>query len=237
MAKVAVIGLGRFGSACAKRLYDQGAEVLAIDRSRARIEELKDGVTAAIACDATVRSNLTAYDVGNMDAVVVATASNFETSVLVTLHCHEMGVPRVVVKALNALQSRVLHEVGADQVVMPEEEMGERLADHVLRESIVDFVELPDVYTLRRLAVPEDWYGKSLADLALLPGQRLNVVQIVRTAETAASGDEKVELGYDRIPLPSGETVFLAGDRMDVIGPDEVLQGLSATPSSENGDN
>jgi trk system potassium uptake protein TrkA len=220
MTRVVVIGMGRFGSACARRFYDKGAEVLAIDRSQAVIQRATDTVTAAIACDATERGNLTAYDVGDMDVAVVAMASNFEASVLVTLHCRELGVPLVVAKALNPMQSRVLQEVGAHQVVMPEEEMGERLADHILGQNIVDFVELPTGYSLRRLPVPAAWTGKSLADLELLSSERLNLVQIVRAGEG---------IDEDRfLPLPHGTTVLEAGDLMDVIGQDEILEALES---------
>ncbi len=226
MPKVVVIGLGRFGMACARRLYDQGAEVLAIDRSRHLVEQVQDSVTSAIACDATVGSNLTAYDVGRMDVAIVAMASNFEASVLVTMLCGELGVPRVVAKATNPLQNRVLHEVGAHQVVMPEEEMGERLADHIVRESVVDFVELPDGFSLRRLEVPADWAGSSLAELKLLAGRRLNIIQIVRPVEDGVASNDARDGGVRKIPLPHGETILRAGDSIDVIGQDEDLESL-----------
>ncbi len=227
MPRVAVIGLGRFGMACARRLYDQGAEVLGIDRSHATVNRAKDLVSSAVACDATDRANLEANDIDEVDVAVVAMASNFEASVLVTLHCRELGVPRVVAKAVTHLQNRVLHEVGAHQVVMPEEEMGARLADHVLRESVVDFVELPDGFSLRRLPVPAKWSGSSLRELQLLGKERVNVVQIVRPL---ASRDEQVEHHEGRvrkIPLPDGDTRLEAGDEMDVIGPDDLLDRLA----------
>lgn len=226
MPKIVVIGLGRFGMACAKRLYDQGAEVLAIDRNRHLVDQVKDEVTAAIACDATARGNLEAYGVGGMDVAVVAMGTSFEASVLVTLLCRELGVRRVVAKATNPLQNRVLHEVGADQVVMPEEEMGIRLADHVLRESVVDFVELPGGYSLRRVAVPAKWAGASLNQLHLLSTHRLNIIQIVRDRTAADRRDDPRSGAVEKIPLPHGETVLEAGDRIDVIGPDDVLDSL-----------
>jgi trk system potassium uptake protein TrkA len=229
MPRVVVIGLGRFGSACARRLYDQGAEVLGIDRSRAAVERAQSLVSAVVACDATDRANLEAYDVGTMDAAVVALADNFEASVLVTLHCRELGVPRVVAKAINPLQRRVLHEVGAHQVVMPEEEMGERLADHVLGESVVDFVELPDGYSLRRVPVPEEWAGRSLAELSLLGDRGLNVVQIVRPVDEGDGEQDDAEPGVRKIPLPHGQTVLQARDEIDVIGADENLRELRRT--------
>lgn len=217
MQKVVVIGLGRFGASVAARLYDQGAEVLAIDRNLKRVEVLDDKVSAAIACDATVRENLEAYRVQNMDVAVIAIGNNFESSVLLTLHCKELGVPRIIAKALNPLQEKVLHELGADQVVMPEEEMGVRLAEHILHESVVDFVELPIGYSLRRLDVPTAWVGKTLAELDQLRDEQLMVIQIMRQSTSGKVADPA------RMPMPRGDTLLLAGDRLDVIGTDKVL--------------
>jgi trk system potassium uptake protein TrkA len=217
MQKVVVIGLGRFGASVAERLYGQGAEVLAIDRNLKLVEALDDKVSAAIACDATVRANLEAYRVGNMDTAVIAIGNNFESSVLLTLHCKELGVPRIIAKALNPLQEKVLLELGADQVIMPEEEMGVRLAEHILHESVVDFVELPIGYSLRRIDIPADWVGKTLAELDQLREEKLMLIQVIR--QPATDKDASPE----RIPMPSGDTLLQAADRLDVIGADKVL--------------
>jgi len=191
MKRVAVFGLGRFGISIARHLAANNVEVLAIDRNRKLVEEVADQVAMAISCDATDRVALTAYDLGKMDAVVVAIGSNFESSVLATMLCSEMGVTHIVAKALNERQAKVLTEVGAQRIVMPEEEMGLRLAEHLLHESVVDFVELPMGFSLRRLAVPEPWADRSLADLHLLGQHRLNLVQIVRqTTPTEADAQQ-----------------------------------------------
>jgi len=230
MLKVVVFGLGRFGAAVAATLYEQGAEVLAIDRNLKLVEAIEDQVSVAVACDGTDRANLDAYDVGQMDVAVVGIGTNFEASILVTLLCKEVGVPTIYAKALNPLQARVLREVGADRVVMPEEEMGERLAGHIQRASIVDFVELPEGFSLRRVAVPADWAGKSLKDLKLLGDQRINLIQIVRPllpAETNGKTEEDADENVERIPLPHGEMVLREGDFIDVIGEDKTLRKLS----------
>jgi len=218
MRKVVVFGLGRFGASVATKLYLEGAEVLAIDRNLRLVEQIDDHVSAAVACDATEKANLTAYNIQKMDTAVVAIGNNFEASVLITLLCKEMGVPRIVAKALNPMQQKVLQELGADQVIMPEEEMGIRIAEHILHESVVDFVELPLGYSLRRIDVPEDWLNKSLAELDLPSSEGLVLIQIHRPrAEDRTSEPE-------RITLPHAETVLQADDRIDLIGPDEVLK-------------
>lgn len=223
MLKVAVIGLGKFGSSVAVNLARRGAEVLAVDRRSTLFEAVADDVAVAVGFDATDITNLRAYDVGAMDVAVVAIGTNFEASVLVTMHCKALGVEKVVAKALNNMQESVLRQVGADQVIKPEEDMGARLADHLVTASVVDFVELPAGFSLRRLIVPQDWDGKSLAELNLLGSKRLNLVQIHRRLPPAKEGAEPE---VTKIPLPGGMEVLHAGDAIDVIGPDRELKKL-----------
>jgi trk system potassium uptake protein TrkA len=222
MLKVVVVGLGRFGSTLAVHLSQGGAEVLAIDRSSKLVEAVAEKVTVAVGCDATDVSNLKAYDVGSMDVGVVAIGENFESSILVAMHLKTLGVPLVYAKALNEMQEAVLVRIGADRVIKPEEDMGTRLAGHLLHQSIMDFVELPTGFSLRRIRVPDDWQNQSLADLKLLSRLRLILVQVVRTVGGAREGDEP---SVEKIPLPDGSLVLLAGDEIDLIGPDTELVG------------
>lgn len=221
MSKVVVVGLGKFGRTLAVHLSGQGAEVLAVDRTTKLVEEVADKVTVAVGFDATDLTNLEAYDVGAMDVGVVAIGKNFEASVLVTMHLKNLGVPQVYAKALNDMQESVLRRVGADQVIRPEEDMGERLASHLLHDSVMDFVELPPGFSLHRIRVPDEWVDQSLAELQLLGKFKLNLVQ-VRRSRPAGPGETEATL--DLTPLPDGSMVLRAGDEIDVIGPDEVLK-------------
>jgi trk system potassium uptake protein TrkA len=220
MLKVAVIGLGRFGSAVALKLAGAGAEVLAIDRRTPLIEAVADKVAVAVGFDAADMSNLRAYGVDTMDVAVVAIGQNFEASVQVVMHCKTLGVQRVVAKALNSMQESVLRQLGADQIVKPEEDMGTRLAEHLLTDSVVDFVELPAGFSLRRIKVPADWQEKSLRELDLLGSRRLNIIQIHRPLPVVPPA--KVP-EFAKIPLPGGAEVINPGDLIDVIGPDREL--------------
>lgn len=221
MMKVAVVGLGKFGSAVARALARGGAEVLAVDTNERLVEDVADEVSVAVAFDATDVANLKAYKVGAMDAVVVAMATNFEASVMVTMHCKTLGTKQVYAKALNMMQEGVLRRIGADSVVKPEQDMGIRLADHLLHDRVMEFVQLPEGFALRRVKVPAAWDGKSLAELNLLAAHRLNLVQILRRNPEGAGHDAET-----RIPLPGGKEVLHAGDRIDVIGPDKEVHRL-----------
>lgn len=220
MLKVVVVGLGKFGSTLAVHLSEGGAEVLAIDRSSRLVEAVAEKVTVAVGCDATDVANLEAYDVGSMDVGVVAIGENFESSILVAMHLKSLGVPRVLAKALNGMQEAVLLRIGADRVIKPEEDMGTRLAAHLLHQSIMDFVELPEGFSLKRIRVPAEWRNQSLAELKLLSRLRLNLIQVVRPVAAGGEGD-KPEV--EKIPLPDGSLVLLDGDEVDLIGPDSEL--------------
>lgn len=219
MLKVAVLGLGKFGSAVALELSRLGAEVLAVDRNRRLIEDVSPYVSQAEGFDATEHQMLASRGVGKMDVAVIAVGTNFEASVLITMHCKALGVANVVAKALTEEQEAVLRKVGADHVIKPEEDMGKRLAEHLVNQSIVSFVELPQGFSLRRVKVPAEWVGKALSELRLLSKLRLNLIQVIRPA--AGGQGEPVKL-----PLPSGETVLQEGDLVDVIGADKNLQKI-----------
>jgi trk/ktr system potassium uptake protein len=214
--KVAVIGLGRFGASVARTLHQQGSDVLVLDRNRDRVDELKDEVTLAAACDATERKNLERFDVGNMDVVIVAIGHDFEASVHVTLQCRELGVPKIICKALTTRQKQVLELVGASQVVLPEERMGHWVAENIAHESVVNLVELPEGYVLARVPVIEEWCGRTLEELKLLSKERLCLVQVHRTRDDV----------LERIPLPGGQFQLEAGDDLDVIGPEKAVESI-----------
>ena len=219
MKRVAVFGLGRFGSSVAVTLAQAGVEVLAVDKNRNLVEQVKNDVTEAVSFDATDRDNLESQSVGDMDAVVVGIGDNFEAAVIVTLLCKkELGVERVIAKALNARQRRVLELLGAE-VVQPEEQMGRWLAENLVHDSsVVNFVELPEGFSLLRIRTPAGWEGKTLGELRLLSQQRLNLIQVVRPRPDAEEPE--------KVALPSGQFRLQAGDQLDVIGPVDVLRGF-----------
>jgi trk system potassium uptake protein TrkA len=223
MLKVAVLGLGRFGSSVAMELARLGAEVLAVDRSRRLIEEVSPFVAEAEGFDATDANLLAARGIGKMDVAVVAVGDNFEASVLITMHCKALGVDHVAAKAVNSEQEAVLRKVGADHVIKPEEDMGKRLAEHLVNRSIVNFVELPKGFSLRRMNVPQQWVGKSLAELRLLTEEKVNLIQVLRPVIKEEQDDE-AEIEYEKLPLPGGDMVLRENDRVDVIGTDKSLQ-------------
>ncbi len=222
MERFAVIGLGRFGSRLAKHLAAAGAEVIAIDKDRAIVEDLRDQVTLAIAMDATDEQALKIQGVDQVDCAVVGIGHDFEANALATVLLKSMRVKRVMSRAGNDMQAQILRRIGADSVVSPEDEAADRWSHRLLAPFLIDHVELAEDYALVQLAAPEVWVGKTLAELDLRRRHNVTVVAIRRRVQVSSeSGEDAYEERVVDVPLPTsrvgpGDTLVIAGFNSDV---------------------
>src|SRR5437773_2752568 len=143
-SKFAVIGLGRFGTAIAQTLSQRGAEVLAIDNSEEKTEEIKDDVAYAVTLDSTELKALKSQNIQNMDAVVVAIGENFEALLLTTVLLMELNVKRIIARASGKHQRMILEKLGIEEILSPENEVGIAVAERLLNPTIVTSLQLPD---------------------------------------------------------------------------------------------
>ena len=178
MKSFLVIGMGRFGTAVAQELTELGQEVLAIDENVESVQRIADDVTQVMQGDAQDEAVLGAIGVRNFDCCVVAIGTDVEASILITVMLKELGAKQVVCKALSALHARVLERVGADRVIQPEKEMGQRLAQHLGRTNVVDFIGLSDEFSILEIKTPKSWVGKSLGQLGVRTKYDINVLGI-----------------------------------------------------------
>ncbi|MDE5412715.1 potassium channel family protein [Alkalihalobacterium chitinilyticum] len=161
----AVIGLGRFGSSVCKELYKLGHDVLAIDNNEEKVNNMTDHSTHSVIASGTDESALHSLGIRNFDYVIVAIGDNIQSSILCTLILKELGVSNVWVKAQNYYHHRVLEKIGADRIVHPEQDMGIRIAQHLVSEKIVDYIELSDEYSIIEVIATEKVSNKSLDQL------------------------------------------------------------------------
>ena len=152
-----VVGLGRFGSAVAQRLYELGSEVMAVDLHPELVQKMESKVTCAAVCDARDEDALRALGARNYDCAVVAIGGDLATSVVATLNLKELGVQTVVCKATDETQRRALEKIGADRVVVPERESGIKLAQSLTSSSILDFIELSPDCGIAEMQTPLEW--------------------------------------------------------------------------------
>lgn len=214
MSEFAVVGLGRFGMSVARYLSRQGSSVLAIDLDEDLVEDISAEVDVAIQADCTDEKTLEELRLDTMGCVVVAIgADSLEASILTTALMKQIGVPRIVSRAMTDLHARILRSVGADEVVNPEEEMGRRLALRLSEPSILEQVELGESQ-LAEVEAPERFVGKTLRELDIRNKYSISVMAIQR--------GEKV------IANPRPTDAISSGDILVVVGAVDCIRRVAA---------
>ncbi len=209
MKSCVVIGLGRFGKEVATALCAQGCEVLAVDSDGDLVNHLADDVTHAVVADAQDKDVLRALGVAEMDCAVVAIGSDLAASVLVTMNLKELGVPQVICKAHDATHRRVLEKLGADRVLIPEQEQGARLARSLACPNVLDYIELSQEYGIIEVPAPGSWLGKSLRQLNVRAKLGLNVLAIRRQGNINVSPDADAAIGAEDVIVVLGDSQSL----------------------------
>jgi trk system potassium uptake protein TrkA len=179
----AVIGLGRFGTSVASALYKLGYEVLAIDADEERVQKFSEEVTHVVQADTTDENSLKALGIRNFDVVVVAIGEDIQANVLTTLLLKDLGVKHIVAKARNELHGKMLAKIGADRVVYPEQDMGQRVAHNLVSTNVLEYIELSPDLSIVEITAPRSLTGQSLAEANLRVKYEVNVVAIKRNEE------------------------------------------------------
>lgn len=204
-----VIGLGRFGRSVATNLAALGHEVLAVDSNEDNVEHIAPFVTQAVQADATDEATLRDLGASEFDAAIVCIGSASRDSILVTVLCKEAGVPQVIVKAEDELHAKILRKVGADRVVFPEKDMGQRVARALDAPGILDMMELAGDYRIAEVFAPAAWWNKTLVDIHVRRNYGLAIIGIRRGREFIASP------GADS-RLHEGDVLLVLGKQGDI---------------------
>ncbi|CAG9364380.1 TPA: TrkA family potassium uptake protein [Clostridium perfringens] len=199
-----IIGLGRFGSSVAKTLYALGHDVLAIDYNEDLVQEISDSVTHAVQMDATDENALRTLGLRNFDVAVVTIGANIQASIMATLLVKDMGIKYIIAKGNSDLHAKVLYKIGADRVILPEKDMGVRVAHNLVSSSILDYIELSPDYSIIEIESPKEWYGKSMKELSLRSKYGINVMAIKRNNEVNISPDADDVINKDDIVVAIG---------------------------------
>lgn len=194
--RVAVIGLGRFGSSLAHELTRRGWDVLGIDTDANLVQKHSDALTHSAIADCTDPDVLEQLGVHEFTSAVVGIGTDIEASILVTSNLLEAGVPNIWAKAISRQHGQILERLGAHHVVLPEHEMGERVA-HLVTGRMLDFIEFDDDYALVKTAAPNIATGAPLGQTAVRSKYGVTVVGIKRSGQdfTYASAETVVEEG------------------------------------------
>ena len=209
MKSYIVIGLGKFGTEAAKRLCEFGCEVLAIDRKPELVQPVSNLVTQAVVGDARDKEVLRALGAKDFECAIVAIGDNLADSVLATMNLKELGVPYIVCKASDETHRQVLLKLGADRVVIPEQEHAHRLAKNLSSPNVLDYIELSEECGIIELPAPKNWVGKSLKELNVRAKLGVNIIAVEKGGKINVSPTADYRIEASDIMVVLGETAAL----------------------------
>lgn len=214
MKKIAVIGIGNFGYYLATRLYSKGYDVMVVDKNPDRIQKIKDSVSQALVADSTDRKTMEATGIGEMDLVVICIGSDLSASILTTLEMKELGIERVIAKALSEPHGRILSKLGVQEVFFPEKDLAVSMAERLHNPNMLDYLPFLEDYGIVQLAPPPKFIGKSLRELNMINSYGVQVVAVK-------------EMVPDRLNMiPTGNFVLKDSDLMILIGPNKGIEKI-----------
>lgn len=216
MKHFAVIGLGKFGFHAAKALFEDGNEVIAIDTDKARVHAIDQHATEAVVLDATDKEAMKSLGLENMDGVIVSTGTKISISILICLYLQEIGVKKILAKALDDDHAKILKRVGATEIIHPERDMALRVSRGLSRPNVLDFIPLADEFDLIQVGPPREFIGKSLKDLNLRAKYNVHIIAI----------NELVPENFRLIPPAS--FVIKDSDILIMLGKSEDIRRIKA---------
>jgi len=225
MAKFLVIGLGVFGRQVALTLAQEGAEVIAVDMDMERVEEIHDYLAYAVKLDSTDPSALRSLGPTDMDAVVVAIGENFEANLLTSAYLKQMGVKKVITRASDPIHRRILEQVGVDEIVSPEDEVGRKTAHRLLRPNIMDYLDVAEDYKLIRIETPQEFIGKTLGEVDIRKNYHLNVISINKILPGGDKDEEAEEITH--VAVPDSNTVLEEETVLVVVGKENDINNFT----------
>lgn len=206
---VLLIGLGRFGTQIAKKLYELNHKVMAIDTREDRVQAVSSFVEVAQTGDASNAEVLRSLGVDNYDLCIVAIADDFKSSLITTSRLKELGAQYVVARASDDIHEKLLKDNGADEVVYPEKQFGDWTATRYTSDHVLDYIVLDEGYSIFEINVPEKWVNKSIIELDVRKKHHINIIAIT------VNGKMNMTVTPDTV-LTKENTIFVAGKDEDI---------------------
>ena len=178
MKRVVVIGLGIFGFNIARELFENGVEVIAVDKNKEALQKIKDFSTRAVLADGVDKEVMELIGIQEDDTVIISFGEDLAASTLITLHLKQMKIKTIIVKAPNEEHKLILEKLGATEVIIPEKEMAGRVVKSLISPNVLDYLPLADGYIICEVAPPNSFLGKTLAELELRSRHHIEVIGV-----------------------------------------------------------
>jgi len=212
--QIVVVGLGRFGASLAANMSRMGHDVLALDTDEQKVQGASGQATHTVQADATNESVLRELGVSNFDIAIVAIGTSVQNSVLATILLKRLGVPYVISRASSDLHGEILNRIGADRVVYPEYQMGEKVAHEMILGNISEYMPVVSGYGIAKVEASPDFIGRTLSDLGVGPRGKHGVAVLIIKREN------------DVIVTPDRSEIIRQGDIIMIAGNDDKLTDL-----------
>jgi trk system potassium uptake protein TrkA len=209
--KYVTIGLGNFGFYVTRTLFEEGADVIALDRNADKVQKIQPYCSQAVVGDATQKDMLGTLGLEEMDAVIVSMGGNANAATLITLYLKELEVKRIVVKATNEDHGKILRKVGATDVIYPEKDMATKVARSLYAPDVLDYMPMSGDYIIAEIAPIEAFVGKSLAELQLRANYNINVIGIKELIP-----DNFVHVPTADFVIKDSDVLLVIGKRQDI---------------------
>ena len=220
--KYIIVGLGNFGSSLAMKLTASGNEVIGIDSRMEKVDQYKESISHTICMNAMDEFTVTGLPLKDTDVVIVAIGEDQGANIMATALFKNQQVKRLISRAINPLHERVLHALGVDEIVHPEEETAERMAKKLCIKNVVDSFELSEEFSIIEAKVPEEYIGKSIKDIGFRQKFNLLVLTTIKKEEVKSvlGKSETMErvhgIATPEMVLKENEILVLFGSNQDL---------------------
>lgn len=223
--KYIIFGLGNFGSSLGQKLTEQGNEVIGIDRSMEKVDDLKEKISHTICMDSTDQFTVSGLPLKDADVVIVAIGEDQGANIMTTAVLKNLKVKRLISRAITPLHETVLEAIGVDEIVHPEEETAERWAKKLCIKGVVDSFELSGKYSIVEIEVPKRYIGQTLQEASINKKYNLVVLTTLKkTNKTNLLGNDSREIQVKGVATP--KTVLEENDIMVIYGDNQDIRKL-----------
>jgi trk system potassium uptake protein TrkA len=216
MKRIAIIGLGSFGTHLVKALSKKDVEIIAIDNLESRVNDIKNLVTQAVIMDAANKENLLSVGIADADYVVVSSGPALEPSILTVHILKEIGVSHIIAKALSDDHETILRLVGASDIVYPEKDLARKLAVQLDSPNLIDYLPLQAGFMIQEIAPPDAFIGKTLTEIDLRKKYGITLLAVKSIIPDITTVN------------PGGDVLIKESDILIVFGDEKDIDNLHA---------